>query len=137
VFDLGAAVLDDLDPGRQGLAGGLVVVEAELGPDAVDIPPAQGFVEDGRKVFALAEDVDEIALFRDFAQTAVDLFPEDLLAFGVDRDDPVAGLLKIAGHLVALFLRFRRTADDGDGSGLLQDLPDLFRAGADRCFGGL
>ena len=114
MLDLQAPVLDDVEPGRCGGGGDLVVAEAELEPDR----PRAGrdrLVCDLREVVLPAEDVDDVGRRGKRVERGVDASPEHLVDPRVDeahlvvggaeqvRRDEVAGALGLVGH-----------PDDGD-----------------------
>ena len=109
-----AAVHDDSKPGGFRPIGGLLVHDPFLHPDHLG-PLGYGLLHDLRQELGAAKDVHDLHLVRDLRQGRVAALAEDLLAGGVDRDDPVAGPLQVGRDLETRLPRVRREPDHRDG----------------------
>src|SRR2546428_3728017 len=79
-------------------------------------------IHNTRHLLGTAEDLHDVDTLSNVSQALVGLFTKGLLNGGVDRNDPVTRLLKIAGDLVTVAIWLVRQSYDGDRLGTLQNL---------------
>ena len=137
MFNHQTAILHDLNAGASERLRGSVVANARLKPYGFRFL-RQNIVYVAVDILRAAEDVNEIDLPRNVNQAPIDGRPKDLSDFGVidrNRNNIEAGSKQILGHVHRRLTGLRVCLDtqNGDSTGLLDQLPDL-RPGFDEIF---
>jgi hypothetical protein len=108
------------------VGGGLFVYDARLHPEHLR-SGGHGVLGNRKDRLAPAEHVHDVHIFRDLRHPRIRLLAEHrAFEVRVDGEDPVAEALEGAGDGMAGTVRPVREADDRDGSGLREEVTDLF-----------
>jgi hypothetical protein len=116
VFDLHAAIGDDVNSLRFRAGFCVGIGDLKLEPEHGHVIAGKGFLDDSRHFLARTKNVDDVYLLCYFRKRVVGGFTEDFFCVGIDRNYVIPMFSEVVWNLVGVLSRGGRTADDGDGA---------------------